>query len=232
MKIPLILEENKMRNYHGDRYLSADMFVSYCNDLKVDLDSFQHDLEFYEKEQLIFPVARVIKPREYILARRQMDSTSENFGKRIEEWDELEMLLFGNDNDAWHDFDRAFQDGKNKYIIKPELSNFCPWESYRVNVDNSDGQNYLVANATHYYHYWQIHQIYELQRKYPIYAKHNWAFQRIKESDPNAADWLFPGKPSPITNFYGHYKFFDALSVYIHLYKYEHRKVLIKVWGY
>lgn len=211
-------------NYHGVRYLEVSQFTSYCKELKVDVDPFHHDLELYEKEGAIYPAARVIKPKEYILERKQFERIPEHIYKRMPGWEDFETLLFGNRNIAWHDFDLAIQNG-NKYIVQPKRSNFQSWDSYRVEVEAASGEEYLVESATHYYHYWQVYQIYELQKKYPIFSKNNWVYQIVKENNSARADYLFPGNPAPLANFYGRYKSFEALSVFIHLYHYEHKKM-------
>ena len=208
-------------DYHGFRYLTADQFVSYCNDLKVDLSLSHDDLELYERERVLLPVARVIKPKEYILQRNDADKDSETLGKALPEWTELESLIYGgNADDGLDDLDRAFLDD-NKYIVKPVIVGFHTWKEYDVKLANSAGESYTVDGAIHYYHYWQVYQVYELLTTYPIFSKNYWIFKIIKEGAPEKADYLSPVNSTLTVGFYGRDNLFEALSFYINFYRYE-----------
>ena len=61
-----------MANY-GGRYLSITNFRSYCADIKTRSQPDCSELELYEKEGVLLPVARIIKPDEYVIKRKQTD---------------------------------------------------------------------------------------------------------------------------------------------------------------
>lgn len=158
---------------YGERYIDSDLFVVYCRSIKVDQNFSSRDLELYEKEGLLLPVARIIQPSEYIALRRAQFNPGGDPGVIISGWEELEKLLYGNIHDGpWHIFDQEF-DRQNKYLISPLKTGYYPWASYRVEVTNSTGEKYLTKNVNHYYHYWQIYQVYEIQNRFPVFSKYH-----------------------------------------------------------
>lgn len=198
-------------NYHGYRYLTADQFLSHCKDLNVDLGSFYRMLEFYEKEGVLLPVARIIKPPEYIAQRDQADRNVKTYGRRLQGWEELEKLLHESEHDATtHRLD--YHSVNNiKYLIRPIPEEYQPWRNYRVEVTSIEGEKYFVGNTEHYYHYWQVYQAYELS----LISNQNKILNQLPDS------------------FFQHNKLFDALSLFIFLNKNQKQKILGKhhFWG-
>ena len=102
---------------YGERYIDSDRFVAYCRDIKADQSLSSRDLELYEKEGLLLPVARIIQPSEYFILRQAQFNPGGDPGMPISGWEELEKLLYGNIHDGlWHKFDQEF-DSQNKYLI-------------------------------------------------------------------------------------------------------------------
>jgi len=114
-----------MRGY-GRRYLTAKEFSEYCSGLNVELSSLGfHELQLYEREGLLLPMARVIQHPEYVIKRWQLDQQPETYGQNLPEWNELERLLYGTRSDLWHLFDREFERG-NKFLSRPTNNAFRP----------------------------------------------------------------------------------------------------------
>jgi hypothetical protein len=212
---------------HGERYIDSQRFVAYCRNMRADQSLTSHDLELYEKEGLLLPVARVIRPSEYIDLRRAQFAVGGDPGAAILGWEELEKLLYGSTHDErLHKFDAEF-DRQNKYLINPAKMGFQAWDSYRVEVQSSSGETYLTENATHYYHYWQIYQVYEIQHKFPIFSKYHPLYEALKEQMPAWAQKYHPGTPSHLVDLYGYYQRFDALSFFTTLYANEQVKTFL-----
>ena len=94
-----------MRGY-GRRYLTAKEFSEYCSGLNVELSSLGfHELQLYEREGLLLPMARVIQHPEYVIKRWQLDQQPETYGQNLPDWNELERLLYGTRSDLWHLFE-------------------------------------------------------------------------------------------------------------------------------
>jgi hypothetical protein len=183
---------------YGNRFIDSKQFVAYCRQIKADPNLKSSDLEFYEKENMLLPVARIVQPQEYIILRRKQYEPGGDPGLSIPGWDELEKLLFGVNNvGLWNKFDWEFEN-KNEYLIRPSQTSYLPWDSYKVEVSGTSGEKYLTENASHYYHYWQVHQVYELQNEYPIFSKYRAAFEVLAKYDPNKVHFYHPGYPNHI----------------------------------
>jgi hypothetical protein len=212
---------------YGERYIDSQEFVSYCRSIKADQILSSSDLELYEKERLLLPVARIIRPSEYMNLREAQFDPGGDPGVPISGWEELEKLLFGSNHEGlWHKFDREF-DRHNRYLIDPSKMGYQPWDSYQAKVKNSTGEEYLKENAHHYYHYWQIYQAYEIQRKFPVFSKYHSVYEILKESRPAWADYFYPGTPNHLVDVYGYYSRFDALSFFMTLYAQEKVKTFL-----
>jgi len=213
---------------YGRRYLTAREFSSYCSDLNVELKPFNQELELYEKEGVLLPAACVIKPNEYVVKRRQLDQQPETYGQSLPEWEELERLLHhGTDTDLWHPFDREFEK-QNRYLFRPSHKSYRPWDSFYTEVESSAAETFRVPTVEHYYHYWQVHEVYLIHKKYPIFAKHNWVLQNLKK-EARKESYLKPEDPNLVATFHGKAKYFDALSFYIELYSNEERKTFAAI---
>jgi hypothetical protein len=65
------------------RYLTAQEFSSYCSKLNVKLSAFNRELELYEKDGVLTPVARIVMPEEYLIERYKLDQDSGTFGHKF-----------------------------------------------------------------------------------------------------------------------------------------------------
>lgn len=210
-------------DYWGSRYLTLQEFTSYCSDLNIKLDAFNRELELYEREGVLFPVARVIKPAEYVISRSSLDRLAETYGQSLFEWEDLERLLhlspelqYQTDEDLWHPFDVEAEHG-NSFLHIPIKEEFNPWGSFKVKVESQGlaGNSYHVSTAEHYYHYWQVHQVYQIQDKYPVFAKHNWLLEHLSNKVQDRISWYKPNQGDSVTTLSGYNTCFDALSFYI-----------------
>lgn len=219
-------------NYYGYRYLTTQQFNSYCADLNVEMDSFNRELELYEREEVLFPVARVIKPAEYVIARSKLERQPATYGQSLSGWEDLERLLdvsirpqHQDDEDLWHPFDVEVEHG-NTFLHVPLEEEFKSWDSFKVKVEGPRGLTYSVPTAEHYYHYWQVHQVYQIQRKYPIFAKHNWLLEHLSNEIQVR---IKPKKGEPVTTLSGYDRCFDALSFYICLTQSQRQKTFASI---
>lgn len=195
--------------------------------LNIELLSFNRELELYEREGILLPVARVIKPKNYINRQNLLDKGFEPSEETVADWRELDKLFYGIDSSeyedelkSWNSFDMAFKH-KNKFLLKPKAEQYKPWKTYRTLIEPAQGESYLADTATHYYHAWQVHQIYFIQNYYPLLAKHNWVLQNIKDEAKKTASYLLPKDKNALLSFFGNAKLFDALSFYTELYQNE-----------
>lgn len=217
------------------RYLTASDFSSYCKELNLELrtlsqSSSNAELEMYERDQILFPAARIVKADEYVVKRYELDQKTETHGTKIPEWYELERLLHRRpilDNNAnselWHPFDWEFE-RNNSFLFRPKEQQFKPWGEYRAKVKASEFGS-MRKTAEHYYHYFQVHQIYAIQRRFPVYAKQNWLIENVNENLRDRAKHLTPNKDSLSITLEGHFDSFNALSFYITLYDNEQDRI-------
>ncbi len=225
---------------HGRRYLTANELSSYCSDINVRLPAFNSELELYEREGVLLPVARVIKPDEYLIERKKVKQQPEGFGKTLPVWEELERLLYGykidrrtdpsktTDADLWHPFDREFEH-HNRYLIRPTPGDFKPWKSFRVRIGETTENGYEVETAVHYYHYWQAYQVCAIQEKYPIFAKHSEVFKYFKDSARDRISHLWPRASDAVSTLNRKASYFDALSFYIEMYTAEESRTFAAI---
>jgi hypothetical protein len=157
---------------YGHRYIEVSRFVSHCKSLNIDIS--ERELEFYEKEKLLFSAVRVLIPEDYVRYMFDINYNPSNpyyHKPRFElpdKWTKIYRLLnrtnfpIFHKDDGVHFFDKQL--GKNKYIVKPMEKTFRDWESYRVIAGKIGNSEVKEKVAKHYYHYWQAYQIVEIQR--------------------------------------------------------------------
>jgi hypothetical protein len=218
---------------YGIRYLPISIFQSSCAELKIGSKPADSELELYEREGVLLPAARIIKPDKYILKRRQTDQHTDTYGQQLPEWEDLERLLYGkrSKSDSHHSFDWEFEK-KNKFLLRPKVGEFEPWGSFKVEVKSATGEKYNVSSVEHYYHYWQAYLVDEIQSKYPVFAKNNWLLENLNDEAKEMVSYY---KPSFSHQIYGSGGYFDALSVFIELYTNEERRTfapIIETDGY
>lgn len=219
-------------NAYGKRYVSVRQFVAYCRRLNININ--KRELEYYEQQGIMLPLARVVYPDEYIVQREE-SKKSDNFEwTGYDQWPALARLSeklrilptdYGDMTDAElaDAFDREFEAGTNPHLLRPTTGEFRPWADYHVMVDYGDGSRVRMESAEHYYSYWQIHQLYFLQQ-YPDLYKNVRILSRLPEDDPVR---LFrPSAPSRqrLVEFDGRRDYFDALSFWITLHDRERNR--------
>ncbi|MBI4673238.1 MAG: hypothetical protein HY741_16425 [Chloroflexi bacterium] len=207
-----------MTVYYGMRYLTASEFYQYCSDLNVSVNPLS-DLQRFEMDRVLLPAARVMKPVEYVTERERVDTESRTYGQPLADWQELEGLFDSrldpqnrSDEDLWHPFDRGLK-RKNRFLYRPGENEFKPWSSYWVGG----------AAVEHYYHYWQVYQVYAIQKLYPIYARHFWFLENLKDEVKERASYYTPQPLGAIVTLNGNLQYFDALSFYMQLRENERR---------
>jgi len=224
-------------DYWGHRYLSAHEFYLYCSDLSVKLDAFNRELEMYEKEGILFPIVRVIKPDQYVIERATLDRKPEACSQSLSEWEDLERLLnFSSkmqlqpDEDLWLPFDIELEHG-NPFLHIPVKGKFKPWASFKAKLEPQDPSriSYSVPTAEHYYHYWQVHQVYQIQHKYPVFAKHSWLIEHLSKTVQDKISWYKPNSEDSVATLSGYFGCFDALSFYIHLANNQRKKTFASI---
>lgn len=214
-------------NHYGERYLTSSQFSSYCSDLNSKLLSFNEELELYEQEGVLLPVARVLMPEEYLNKRALLDNDPNTYGHKIPEWESLERIFYRTNKirpvefELWNNIDLEVA-LNNKHIIRPSKENFKKWNSYKVKIPNATNGTLLKDSSVHLYHYYQVHQIYAIQKNYPLFARHNWILKNLKTKE--GIEYLKPTDNDAIVTLSGNILFFEALSFYIELFSNERRK--------
>ena len=220
---------------YGERYADVRLFINYCRELNVKTD--ERELAYYERTGVMLPVARVIYPEHYVVEVHRRESDGDYNWNGIAEYPELGEITekfpsflrtFNDitDEELTHCFDRAAYAGGNPYLCVPTLENFKPWGEYAVPVPDDD---YLkLPTATHYYSYWQVHQLY-LAQQHPHLHRYAALVDRLPQDDPARTSWLnFPSKES-LREFHGMRARFDALSFWITLYGRERARTFAGV---
>ena len=224
-------------NIWGERFAEVDEFTSYCKDLNIETEP--HELEHYEKIGVMFPVARVVYPDEYVIKMDQSLWNEAADSEGTNKWPALGRLSEGfgpflsgykglSDEELVHCFDREMESGSNPHLIRPDSSEFLPWSNYRVSVPDRDGIEIKRPNADHYYSYWQVHQLYLIQQ-YPDLYKNAWLIKQIPDDGPKKK--LLPRAINKdlLVDFRGMRRSFDALSFWITGCDREHGRTFAKV---
>ena len=215
----------------GNRYASLGLFKGYCQDLNIKTD--ERELERYEAIGAMFPSARIVYPAEYVIEDYQQQRDGNWDWDGFAKWPELRRLTdrirtfpYGyddlSDEERIHRFDRELN-GDNPYLRRPCGANFLPWSSYRVPVRHKDGNKFTRTTATHYYSYWQVHQLHFIQQS-PDLFKNAWLIEHLREDAPMKD--LFPRSPTKerLSSFEGMGRYFDALSFWVTVYSEEHNR--------
>jgi hypothetical protein len=220
---------------YGQRYLESSHFISFCSELRIDVS--QNELEHYESEGVLLPVARVIMPDEYVQEVVRQSAHKLESEVMIPGFEHLDRLLYGyspskrliaaklKDEELTHQIDWEFAQG-NKFLMQPKEGDFKPWHLYSAKVRTPVGAEYERNTAKHYYHYWQAYQVYSLQQHYPVFAKYPWVLAHIKEAD---LVYLRPSASNRVSGFNGRALIHDALSYYIELYQSEEARTFAAI---
>jgi len=217
------------------RYLELSHFIQYCQELNVKVS--ENELEYYEENGIMFPVARVVVPGEYVKRmhkwrHRSMDMPYPHEWPEIDRLSDTPLVLPESyaqltDEELVDSFDREF--GRNPYLVRPDPDNYRPWDSSRVMVEHHDDYDIAESTATPYYSCWQVHQLYEIQ-KYPDLYKNRFLIDNLP--DEFKQKYLLPTarKLEILRDFRGHAHFFDALSFYTTMYDRERGRTFARLW--
>ena len=210
-------------NIWGERFAEVDEFASYCRDLNVETE--RRELEHYEKTGVMFPVARVVYPDEYVIKMDQSPWNEAVGSERTNKWPALGRLSEGfgpflsgyeglSDGELIHCFDREMEVGSNPHLVRPGATEFRPWSDYRVAIPDLYGIEIKRPTAKHYYSYWQVHQLYLIQQ-YPDLYKNAWLIKQIPDDDSKKK--LLPRAINTglLVDFRGMKRSFDTLSFWI-----------------
>ena len=220
------------------RYLELRHFIRYCQKLNVKAE--ERELEYYEEKGVMFPVARIVVPEEYVKHVYEWRHRSIDVPHPHEwpEWSEIDRLYDRplvlpesyaqlTDEELADSFNREF--GRNPYLVRPDPSNYRPWDSYRVMVEHHDDYDIAESTATHYYSCWQVHQLYEIQ-KYPDLYKNRFLIDNLPDEFKKKY-WLPRARNLELyRSFRGHAHFFDALSFYTTMYDRERGRTFARLW--
>lgn len=156
----------------GKRYLRSDEFVRLCKSVALYWCS-ENELEEYEREGWMFPAVRLVMPEEYARAigpyfygkekvvfderylpfHKVYWATRYSMGLHQENW---------RDEDLHHPIDVAL--GKVEGLEKPIDTGYRPWSSYVLSIEY-EGRSLNFRTATHFYHYWQVYELYQVRKK-------------------------------------------------------------------
>jgi len=214
---------------YGNRYLEIRNVIRYCTKLKVKTD--ESELEYYEEKGIMLPVARVVLPEEYIKRTSKARSSGSSEMPLPEEWPEVNQLYDRllivpqhyaelPDEELVDSFDRAF-DRNHPYLVRPEPGNFKPWDSYRVLVEYQDNHDIEKSTAIHYYSYWQVHQLYDIQ-KCPDLYQNRFILSLLPEEVKQRHRLPRARNLDIYRDFHARARLFDALSFCITMYHREH----------
>ena len=219
---------------YGTRYLELRDFIRYCEKLNVKVD--KEELEYYEAKGIMLPMARMVVPEEYVKRMHEWLHTSTDT-PRPDEWPEIDRLYDRplvlledyaqlTDEKLVHPFDREF--GRNPYLVRPDLNNYRPWDSYRVVVEHHDNYDVRESAATHYYSYWQVHQLYEIQ-KYPDLYENRFLIDNLPDEFKKKHRLPRALNLKSYRSFHGYAHLFDALSFYITMYDRERKRTFAQI---
>lgn len=171
------IESQDYRHLHGKRYLIVDDFIRLCD--IVGLRSCnERELENYEKSRLMFPAARVVMPDDYATAfwlhqleqipQFEFDEKHLPFHKL--DWELRYQIPRQDEQDFRHTIDKSWgTDG----LERPLEKEYVPWDNYTVDVPMGD-RSFKESTVTHYFHYWQIYELFDVRKFYGgMYADNN-----------------------------------------------------------
>jgi len=219
-----------MAQNYAVRYLTADEFIKYCADLKVETDL--RELEHYEKIGIMLPTARVIYPEEYVRLTTLWYLGVNDELPQEDQWPDLPRLFDKtritperyaelSDEELIDSFDREM--GKNPYLVRPTPENYKAWDSYTISVSYGEGQKTSKSIAEHRYSYWQVHQLYFIQQ-YPDLYKNKSLLDHIPDEIKQRIWRPYSPSQDRLREFNGLAPMFDLLSFWITVYERERKR--------
>ena len=153
----------KELNYTNCKYLEQEKFIKFCEENSVEIRP--RNLEFYEREKLLFPIKRWTFSEDYAIFKHQQILTPPNkqnyntsYLPLLELEEEiskfLDLMFFDKINHPFDEFDKNWQE----YLTNPLNNEFLDWKNYEVNYTNK-GKSWRTNRAKNYYSYWQIYEI-------------------------------------------------------------------------
>ncbi|MCY4529262.1 MAG: hypothetical protein OXD46_09590 [Chloroflexi bacterium] len=224
-------------NIWGERFADVRLFIGYCRDLNVDVDT--DELEHYERIGAMLPVARVMYPDDYIV--QTYKSQTSGAPERVDtgQWPALTRLSERagvlpsgyeslTDEELVHCFDREMEAGDNPYLRLPSSAEHRPWSDYRVTVDDKQGNAITRPTVEHFYSYWQVHQLAWIQQ-YPDLYKNARLIERIPEDDSVRKYRPWSPERERLVEFDGKRCGFDALSYWVTVYGRERGRTFASI---
>jgi len=191
------LEDNKCPITAIDIYLEIDRFKNLCNELNVRCSDGL--LDVYEKHELIYPIYRINRPKNYLHKIFEQNYGTDRFKNVIEvpdeygnvfkfEYEELHRwdhpILPGFDKalSEGHPLEQAYKRGES-FIERPSKDTYRNWEDYKVILEitiNDSSLKTTESTARHFYAPWQIYLLEESNRRH---TRHINVLINLRESD-------------------------------------------------
>ena len=177
-------ENNQCKIFSKDIYLEKDKFIKLCNDLNVDANN--RLLEIYEKNDLIYPVYRIIRQEDYLQIIFEQSYNSfyrtnniievpDKYGdllqfeyEKLNNWYHPIFPQFHSVLKDGHPLDQAYKLGES-FIEKPSKENYKKWDEYIVEVKANIETTQIKEKksiARLFYSPWQIYLLEEANRKH------------------------------------------------------------------
>jgi hypothetical protein len=168
----LPLKNHPNWRHFGKRYLRSEDFAHLCEVVGLHICK-DYELEEYEREQWMFPVARMIMPDDYARAFwsyfHQPDSEIE-FDDQYLPFHELDWAIRYNvqtdgtqaNRELRHPIDIAW--GNVDGLERPVEGEYKPWDTFAISLEIA-GREGRYQTATHLYHYWQIYELYQVRKQ-------------------------------------------------------------------
>ncbi|MCL4551613.1 MAG: hypothetical protein M1495_23940 [Bacteroidetes bacterium] len=161
---------------YGNNFIEHEKFIKLCDDLDIKLAGYSNDegwLEFLEKNKILFPQKRIIIPRGYkrIIFDIQYNPKNKYYNKSSiyipNKYDPVHKLLDKTvytgiyNRDFFHILHKANYLTR-KCVCNPIEKNFRKWDSFETVAGKLSGSDHWENRAEHYYAYWQVYYMYEI----------------------------------------------------------------------
>ena len=198
--------------HFGERYLRSEDFARLCKAVGLHICT-DYELEEYERKQWMFPVARMVMPDDYaraFCAHSQQLNSKVKFDDQYLPFHELDWAIRHNiqtdetqaNQDLRHPIDIAW--GNVDGLERPVEGEYKPWDIYVISLEVA-GREVRYPTATHFYHYWQMYELYQVRKRRKGMYRDNVLLPELgptHNNDPLALSVLF-----------------DAVSYFQHLYQ-------------
>ncbi len=177
------MENNKCSIKARDIYLELNEFKKKCDELNVQISD--RLLETYEKHELICPLYRIRRPKEYLKTIFDQYQGSGRFkniievpveykdlfdfeDKELDRWDHPIFPGFDKALSEGHPLDQAYNKGE-AFIEIPSKDTYSNWKEYNVVLETTIEETSIKdtkSTARHFYSPWQIYLLEEANRKH------------------------------------------------------------------